>query len=302
MKKILAIIAPLTLIGLLLGSQMGMGTYGVTVGSMYVFDCVESTASITVGENSATAQGYEIDGHHFDPGTSVTVNVTSISSSVYYDKMAGGYTESASSSSFGFVFGSIFLMMYPYLLAVEFGDVGDWNQTEAEEDPGMLLTPFVENETSTWEGFRDLADDVATGSLISETGDDELTINATYTENTQEFIFEFFLAGTLDHITTSGNQTLDLTGEIENHYQFAIEKPTGIMEGIRLEGFLTGTSNGTAIDIQYNFLTELEGYDLPPLEFGDGGFTFPFPGFGIYITLGALGTLTIIAVMVRRRK
>ena len=87
--------------------------------------------------------------------------------------------------------------------------------------------------------------------------------------------------------------------EIEHHYQFAYTKSTGVMLGMRVAFDITGTSNGTSLDINFDSKVEQAGYNLPGFSIG-GGWTWPFPAFGIIDAFGALGTLAVL--IVRRRK
>jgi len=295
LKKTIKIVLPLLIVGLLLSVQFAQATYGVSVGDEFIYDCVSSELNVTLGTNSGGGTGYTVDGQHFAEGTSVTVNVTSISSSVYYDIIAGGYTEADSCSSFGFLLGAIFMIVWPMLIMTSYYDPADWNQTEADEAPGMLLAPFIDNDTSLFDSFKDLADDVQSGSVVSTDTMGDVILNATYTDTATEFYFESYLGGTMN-MNDSGTI---IVGDVEHHFQFAFTKATGVMLGMRIEGNIDGTSNGTILQMDYDMHTEQDGYNLPGYSFG-GGWTWPFPAFGIIATFGALGTIAVLVV--RRRK
>ena len=71
----LKIALPLLVVGLFLSATFARANYGVDIGDTFTFDVIANERSITLGANSATADGYEIDGHAFAVGTSVEVEV-----------------------------------------------------------------------------------------------------------------------------------------------------------------------------------------------------------------------------------
>lgn len=289
------VILPMLIVGLLVSVQFTQATYGVSIGDEHVFDCVSAELNVTLGANSGGGTGYTVDGQHFAEGTSVTTNVTGFSFGVDYDIIAGGYTESSSSSTLGFVLGAVFMIIYPALIMYAYNSTTSWNQTAVDSDPGLLLIPFIENDTTVFDDFKDLADDVQSGTAVSTDTLGEVILNATYTDTTTEFYFESYFGGTLDI-----NQTGTIfTAEIEHHFQFAYEKASGVMLGIRLAGNFDGTVNGTTLQLDYDQHTEQDGYNLPGYIFG-GGWTWPFPAFGIIAAFTAIGSIAVLVI--KRRK
>lgn len=300
MKKLTTILVPLAIIALMFSAQFSFATYGVNVGDTFTYDVIKSEIDVTVGTDSAHAEGYSIDGHHFAQGTSVNLEVTAVSSSVEYEVSSGSYMEPDDCSTFGFLFGAIFMIVYPMLITVAFADFDNWNQTAAEEDPGILMSPFVDNDTSTWQGFKDLADDVQTGTPLSTEGIGDFYFNATYVDDVNNFLFESYMGGTFDMNNTVVTDTYFINAEIEHHFQFAFQKATGVMLGMRMEGSVVGTTNGTAIDVQYSQHTEKAGYNLPGYTFG-GGFVF-IPGFEWFVGITAIASLCVLPILIRRKK
>lgn len=282
------------------------GNFGVDIGDTFTYDCEASSRDITLGSNSASASGYEVDEQHFDEGTSVDVEVlafeTSFGNTTIFEIQAGSYTENSSSSNFGVQLGGLLMIFFPLLFMGAYVNETAWNQTEAEADPGMMMEPFVEPGTATWDIFKDLAQEAQTATTMFSGAESNLQIHADYTESATEFLFESYLNGTYEGNVTDGSSILfiDYTN-VQNHFQMVYNIVTGVMKGMQLEGSLTGTSNGTAIQIDYHFQTELSGYNLPNYQWGDVGW-WPFPGFGFFAAIGAISSLFIIAVIIRKRK
>ena len=193
---------------------------------------------------------------------------------------------------------SIFLIVGVYLTT----DCQD-NSTAAEEDTGMMMAPFVEPTTATWQGFKDLAQTVQTETALFTDAEYDMTIYADYTESATEFFFESYVNGTYTGNVTEGSSIIfvDYTN-VESHFQMSYNILTGVMNGIQVEGSVSGTANSTAISMSYHIQTELDGFNLPAYQWGGAGWTFPFPGFGLYAAIAAIGSLFLVAVIIRKRK
>jgi hypothetical protein len=299
MKKILKVALPLFIIGLFLSVSMAKGAFGVTVGDEYTFDIVQANQAITVGANSGSGSGYELDGQTFAEGTSIELNVTAVGADVEYNMTAGTAVEESSSSGMDLAFLTIFQLLFPLLYLEMFAEYDAWNQTAADMAPGAMFIPFVESDLD-WNDYIDLATDAHASATTNET--QTAYLDGAYSDSTDTFVFELFFGGFL-----VGNFTGSNTGnfyeydvEIQHHYQFAYTKSTGVMLGMRLEFDISGTSNSTAIDISLVSKVEQDGYNLPPYSLGGGGWTWPFPAFGIIAAFAALGTLGVLVI--KRRK
>ncbi|HUU77069.1 MAG TPA: choice-of-anchor S family protein [candidate division Zixibacteria bacterium] len=302
--KCLKFILPLALIGILISPMIVGANFGVDIGDTFTYDCVTSELSISIGSKSASVTGYAVDGHDFAVGTSVVVEVLEFDDTFFnttiYEVQAGSYAENGSSSTFGFVLSSIFMMFYPMLFIGGFVNETSFNQTEAEETPMLFMLPFVEVDPATWTGFANIANELQTGTSLIVSQASNMTIAAEYSDSVSEFIFEMRITGNYNGNVTDGSSILFVDYEVDHHFQFSYQKLTGVMNGMQLEGTLTGTSNSTALSLEYHQKTELEGYNLPNYELGGG--TFSFPGFGILGAVLAVGSLFAIAIIIRRRK
>lgn len=299
----LKVIIPLALISLFLSTQLVTANFGVDIGDTFTYDCVAAERTMTLGSNTGTGTGYTVDGHAFAAGTSVVVEVLEFDDSFFnttiYEIQAGSYVENGSSSTFGFQLGGLLMTVFPMIFAFVFVEESDWNQTEAEEAPGILLEPFVEPEAATWTLFSDFAAEVQTGtSLLSDPAMTGLSIQAEYTDSVSEFFFESYLTGTYNDTLDNGTHTYLINYDVDHHFQFAFNKANGVMKGMHVEGTMEGTSNSTVIEFSYDMHTELAGYNLPNYQFA-GGF---IPGFEWFLVIPALGLLVALPIIIRRRK
>ncbi len=303
LKKVLKIALPLLVVGLFLSASFAKANFGVNVGDIFTFDVIANERSVTLGANSATADGYEIDGHAFAAGTSVEIEVLEFDDSfintTIYEIRSGSYYENDTSSTFAFQFSGILTIVFPILITYLYLDEALWNQTEAEELASLGINPFVEPETATWDLFKDFAAELQTGtSLISDPALQNLTLNAEYTDSVSEFLFEAYFGGHYTDTFSNGTHSFIQDYTIDHHFQFAINKANGVVKGHRIVGTLSGNTNGTVLEMDYDNHVELAGYNLPKLQFG-GGF---IPGFEWFIALPAIAFLGLIAVIIRKRK
>ncbi|HUT79615.1 MAG TPA: choice-of-anchor S family protein [Candidatus Bathyarchaeia archaeon] len=302
MKKAIKLILPLFLIGLIFTTQTIQGEYLVTVDSTFTYDVVASDYNVTFGVNSAEVSGYEIDGHYFDDGTQVILNVTEIDSlGITFNMSAGGYTEEFYDTTIATILEYSLLMLYP-IIAIEQIAFEEWNQNDVEDNHlGVLMLPFISVNESTWNDLIQIADNIHTnGDFSYATLVSGITMDATYTNATDYFLFDFLLTANINETVDFMSKEAFLNTTINHKFQFAYSKDSGVMLGMRIKGSISGFSNGTIFDIDYNYHTEREGYDLP--AFALGGPTWPFPGFEYLLAIGALTSIVVLIPIIRKRK
>ena len=296
MKKILKVVLPLFIIGLLFSVNMAQGTFSVTVGDDYDFDVVAANQTITVGNNTGGTNGYELDGLVFAEGTSVNVNVTAVSTVVSYNITTGAATVSEG-SNIDFLNLTVQLsLLFPIVYAWAFCEVDNWDQAAADEEFSPAIMPFVESDFD-WQYFIDLAEEIHSSGATNDT--DEILQDATYLEDTDDFYYEYYVNGPLDGNITTGTGLYLIDLDMVFHLQFSYEKATGVNNGFNIAFTLDGDSNGTDVSIEYNNKVERDGFDLPAYQIG-GGWTWPFPAFGIIAAFTALGTIAVLVI--KRRK
>jgi hypothetical protein len=246
------------------------GAIEVDVNDAFDFDVIKSNRSISVGTNSASAEGYEIDGHHFNQGTSVNLNVTGILFGlVFYNISSNGYSEIGISSNLIFFLSVLTQIYQPMILIGEYGNASEWNQGVAEEDPGILIYPFLDNDTSTWNTLIDFTEEAQNGTLLDDyNGAEELETYGSYTNTTDLLIVEIFYERIYYHNLTDGDRILLAESDVKHNLKMAYNKTNGVMLGIKVKGTLSGASNESTIFMQYEQHTELQGYNLPDFEFG----------------------------------
>jgi hypothetical protein len=242
----------------------------VDVNDAFDYDVIKSNREISVGTNSASAEGFEIDNHHFNQGTSVNLNITgNLFGLVFYNISSNGYSEIGIASTLVFTWLILDQIFQPMVLINEYSNASEWDQGVAEEDPGILIYPFLDNDTSTWNLLIDYAEEANNGTLLdSYNGAEELETYGSYTNTTELLIMEIFYEGTYYHNLTDGDKILLAESNVRHNLKMAYNKTTGVMLGIRVKGTLSGASNESTIFIQYEQHTELQDYNLPEFEFG----------------------------------
>ncbi|NHJ32833.1 MAG: hypothetical protein FK732_08215 [Asgard group archaeon] len=302
MKKAVKIALPLLLIAFIFSTQAIEGPYLVTLSEVYEYDVIESDLNVTFGTNTADLDGFEIDGQFFNPGTAVLLNISNVlADEITYYIQSGSYAEIRSTTPLDLLY-MLLYMIYPIGIIHDVS-VDTWNATELEENYHlgiMMIPPFIQVETDTWEGWIETVEEInANKTIFAYTFTDALTVEAHYLNLTTDFVFELYMSGQLDEQYTSFLTTSTINVTIEHQFQFAYTKATGVMLGMRMEGTISGLANGTIVEMDYNYKTEQIGYDLP--SYALGGPTWPFPGFEYLIAFSAL-TVIVIPILIRKRK
>ncbi len=70
------------------------------------------------------------------------------------------------------------------------------------------------------------------------------------------------------------------------------------MLGIRMEGTISGTTNGTLLNIEYSYHTEKQGYNLPNYQLDKA--TWPLAGYTIAITFATI-TFIVATIVVHKK-
>ena len=192
-------------------------------------------------------------------------------------------------------------MVYP-LGILEGVTLNDWNQSEMEDlHLGILMVPFLSVVSSTWSDWIDIVNEVnENGTLASETYGEGLALKAKYTNNTDDFIVEFNMRGDLSENITSVDASAIVDVSINHKLLFAYTKTSGVMLGIKMEGEISGFSDGTLLDIGYSYSTEQVGYDLPAYDLDRA--TWPLPGFEFWFTISTIGLIAIFIPIIKKRR
>lgn len=113
-----------------------------------------------------------------------------------------------------------------------------------------------------------------------------------------EFYFEFYRYGIVQHNVTDNGQLFIMTVDVDHHYQFTYNKTDNSMLGFRIVGSLDGNSNDSKLKIEYDYHTEVVGYNLPDLTFAlkDGGGSTP-NGSNLALILGLSNGIPIVLIL-----
>ncbi len=168
--------------------------YQISSGMTYTYDIITASIDVTIDSNSASGDGYILDGHSFSSGTQVVVEITAVdeANNVDWNITSGLYTETYQSSLFGDAFGLAIQMLQPIILFEGYGNI-PWNLIEdtVEEGTGLIILPFW--DTDYFEGFENLADESAISEIQTETGFQDLTMEGNYAESGGNMIFDWYI-------------------------------------------------------------------------------------------------------------
>jgi len=288
-----------------------INAYDVEINDGFDFEILKCENTFYLDDVYGYGQGFEIDNHHFDQGTTVNFNITSFPLfSVEYNISAGGYSEITSNNLFGDLINHYTYTIYPQTFLNIYYNTSDWEETDLDGDPGYEFIPFINNASFTWESMVELVEEANNQTYLSSWQTALASTNGTYTNTTTEFYLEYYLHGPIRQNITDNGQIFLMEVDVEHHYQFAYNKTDNSMLGFRLMGELDGESNGTTMEISYDYHTELVGYDLPNLIFGIEGTTPPngtgLDNLGLILGLStgipSLLILTIIVVVIITKK
>lgn len=99
----------------------------VNINDASEYDVIKSSREISVGTNSASAEGFEIDGHHFSQGTSVKLNITTLGflGTINYNISSNGYSEIRSVNTLVFFFSILYQIYQPMVLINEYSNASE---------------------------------------------------------------------------------------------------------------------------------------------------------------------------------
>jgi hypothetical protein len=317
LRKRFSIISFISIVSLLLISRATtVNAYNVELNDGFDFEILKCENTFYLDDAYGYGQGFEIDGQHFDQGTTVNFNITGFPLfSVQYNISSGGYSEISSNNLFGDLIDHYVYLLYPQTFLNVYYNTSDWEDMDLVGDPGYEFIPFINNASFTWDSMVNLVVDANNQSYLSSWETALMSTNGTYTNTTSEFYLEFYLHGPLRQNVTDSGHIFLMELDVEHHYQFAYNKTDNSMLGFRLMGELDGDSNGTIMEISYDYHTELVGYDLPDLVFGiPTGTPTTTPngigmdnlglilGLGIGIPAVVILTTVIVLILIRKKR
>lgn len=307
MKNKIGQILSLILLGILIQAQFcSAGTFGVFVGETFTYDCIASNQFVKwTSHLPCDAEGYTIDGQHFDQGTSFSVHIYDIySDSLCYVVSKNSSEEKYISNGNSLLLASTFDYGYKILMLRNDLIVNGYDYERMVVDPILPIDlVFVETDSSIWNDLIDLAEEKMDYYSTVMAGSN-LTMRTDYTNNETTFAFEIHLHGKLSGTDTPLTSPVIVSAEVYNeeinyYFRFAYNKITGALLGMRLYGSMFGRFNDTSsYRIRMDSYIEQEGYNLPAYVIN----TELFSGYSIAITLGSITTLLVISISIKRKK
>jgi hypothetical protein len=296
MKNKIKLLIPIVLIGILLAPAAIRADYGVGVGEVYTYDVVTSTWSLKAGSNSGEGTGYPFAGAKFGEGTSIDVEVLSVDPTmgVSYEATAGTKTQTGSNSPFDML-GIFLYCFYPFLISSSMSMT--WNQTEVEMGPDIIAMYFFDAETASDFFMGTLANDTSMASMATESGFTLDRMEGHFDNSTSEVVFDWVIEGSIEY--TEDNT--DLSGY--ELLQFVFDKDDGYLLGYQIDMDFEGTTEGEVFEIDLDQKVEKAGFNLDSFYYETGGLLGGFiPGYEWGIGLFAIASISVIAILIKRKK
>ena len=290
--------------------------YYVDIDDAFDYDIRKCEHKFDFENVTTSGQGFEIDGTHFDQGTTVNLNITSFPIlSIQYNISVGSVSQLSQYSLFTELIDNNLYLTYPLHLLTTYYNTSDWNSTELSVDPGYKFIPFINNATFTFDYAIEIVENANNQTYLTGPEYALAATNGTYENTSSYFYFEFYTHGIIQDNHTSGSSIFQTNVTVQHIYQYAYDRSDNSLLGSRIRGWIDGFSNDSKLKIEYDFHTELEGYNLPASIFWpndpdrNGDPVDPIEkymalvlGLGIGIPVAIILAITITAIVIKKKK
>jgi len=286
MKKILNISILLLIFVMLTSTTLVKSDYMVTIGSEFTYDVVESSQTVTVGEDTGGGNGFLFEEEAFNVGEQVFVEVNDASSSqVRFNVTVGNASKIGNSSGIEDAGSFYYYLQGPlhYL-----GSFDKWVQAEVDAGPPLFCDYFINPSFSN--AYLRYTNETHSRSIFPDTTEITFTKIAGNFDNSST-IAEFDWA--LDFKMKNTTANTDFEGKYR--WKYAYDKTTGVVQGWKVAMECSGTILSVVWEFIVDQTVEQVGYNI-------GRFHYKMNGFEWLITIPALSLITGIIAIKRRRK
>ncbi|MHA1434759.1 MAG: choice-of-anchor S family protein [Candidatus Heimdallarchaeota archaeon] len=278
----------------------------IEVGDVLQYKILHSKITASVGTNTVTEKGFKFYGTNYPQRTSVDILVNIIGEGINLNYSIGD----DDSHMWGF---SEIWYEYEVPSAVKYTSlltcslVTNWEFHDFSKGNYFYLPPYIYRSFDSWAFFSSyktsLEADLANFQQLGYPLD-----YAVISQETDETIyFESWFGG--EDCTTFGdvfgyNPDFSSMVSFGNQFQFQFSKSTGLVEGYRKRGWVSGTINDLSVKISLDYHYEAKGYSLP--RFSVGKYVDFFPKTYLYslIPIGVIliGVASFFIVKYRKKK
>jgi len=272
--------------------------FGVSVGDVFEYRIKEAYLYVKLGENSFTSIGLRIYDYQIHLGSTLSVNVTAMSSvGVSINFMAGNrQVGGLIYNDFHTIWTYTSIM---YVLAIYQTLNIDWEQSTHYMDGINVqfvppIIPIIESSEEVWEFFENFKDEIMSDISTDTANDQNIQMDYYKKDNGETHISEWLVNF---NSIASNSEEYYFSGY--SHYQCSYEKEKGVMKGCRYSGMLTGTDATHDDNITVQLVMERDDYQIPDFKLDENHL---ISGYNIGITTAALTIIATILILGKKRK
>ncbi len=258
--------------------------YNVSIGAEFTYDVVESSQTVTVGEDTGGGEGFLFKEDAFNVGEQIFVEVTDASSTeVKYNVTVGSVIRSTQSNGLEDA-GNLFADLQGSLDYISSFD--KWIQDEVDGGPRLFCDYFI--DPNFCNVFSLYTNETLARTIFPDTAEITFTKIAGHFDNSST-IAVFDWAFDFEMKNTTANT--DFVGKYLWKYSF--DKTTGVVQGWKVAIECSGTILGITQSFIMEQCVEIEGYNI-------GEFYSEAIGFEWLIAIPALAVVVGVIAVKRR--
>ncbi|MHA1126896.1 MAG: choice-of-anchor S family protein [Candidatus Heimdallarchaeota archaeon] len=303
-KYFILLILPL-IVSLTIPHQYCQGL--IEVGDVLQFKILHSKITATVGSNTVTEKGFQFFGatqYHQRTSVDVLVNWIGDGINVNYsigddDSHMWGYSEN----------------WYEYLIPNSVfytcrktnSLVKNWVFEDFSKGNYFFLPPYIYPSFDAWAFFSNYKTSLEAELANFEQLGYPLNYDVISQETDESIYFESWVGGENSHLfgkVFGASSDFNSMVDFGNQFQIQFSKTTGLVEGFRRRGWVSGTINDLSVIISLDYHYEAKGYSLP--RFSVGRYIDFFPKTYLYALIPSvvvlIGVASFFIVKYRKKK
>ncbi|MHA1188281.1 MAG: choice-of-anchor S family protein [Candidatus Heimdallarchaeota archaeon] len=287
MKKILNISILFLIFVMLTSTTLVKSDYMVTIGSDFIYDVVESSQTVTVGEDTGGGEGFQFEEEAFNVGEQIFVEVidastTQIDFNVTVGNASKIYHSSGIEDSGNFYYDLQGPLHY-------LNSLDKWVQAEVDAGPPLFCDYFINPSFSN--GFLLYTNETRARLTFSDTAEITFTKIAGNFDNSStiaefDWVLEFEMKNTTANTDFEGKYL----------WKYAYDKSTGVVQGWKVAMECSGTILGLTWEFIVDQTVEIEGYNIGEFYYTSKN------GFEWLIAIPALAVVVGVMAVKRKRK
>ncbi|MHA1187781.1 MAG: choice-of-anchor S family protein [Candidatus Heimdallarchaeota archaeon] len=277
----------------------------IEVGDVLQFKVLHSKITATVGSNSVTETGFKFYGTNYPQRTSVDVLVNWIGDGINVNHSIGD--ESYNSGFMGNWF------EYEVPGAVKFTSlltcylVTNWDFHDFTKGYYFYLSPYIYRSFDSWAFFSSYKSSLEAELTTIQQLVSPIDFAVISRETDETIYFESWFGGEdCTSFCDVFGYHIDYSSSVSfgNQFQIQFSKTTGLVEGYRKRGWVSGMIDGNDVQISMDYHYEAKGYSLP--RFSVGKYVDFFPKTYLYAVIPSIvilvGVASFFVIKYRKKK